>query len=94
MEKRKQVGTKMGSQVEVNLKNPTKKKIRFSKRILMISVVLGVKIGNKNQWKHIKNCLEHGKAARHRFFINFVGLLDPTWEAKSTKTGYKKGWKH
>ena len=57
----------------------------------------GSKLGANIDQKSIKKRSQDGKATWHRFFIDFGGFGDPSWEAKSSqdrsKTASKKRWK-
>ena len=58
----------------------------------------GSKLGANIDQKSIKKRSQDGKATWHRFFIDFNGFWDPSWEAKSSqdrsKTASKKRWKN
>ena len=44
-----------------------------------------VQVGSKNRSKIDKKGGQHGKPSWHRFFIDFGGFWEPSWEAKSSQ---------
>ena len=46
-------------------------------------------MGAKIHQKAIKRGGQHGKASWHRFFIDFGGFGEPSWEAKSSQDAQK-----
>ena len=71
-----QVGTKMGSKIDVN----------FERRFFWI---FGWKLGTKTDRKSIKKRSPRWDASRHRSFSDFGQFLEPCWEAKSSKNRSK-----
>ena len=51
------------------------------------------KLGANIDKNSIKQCSQHGKASLHRFFIDFGGFGEPSWDAKSSRHRFIKASK-
>ena len=63
-------------------KGENQKSTYFSNRILIIVGFGWSKFGAKIYQKSMKQRPQHGKASRHRFFDDFGGFWDPSWDPK------------
>ena len=55
----------------------------------MILGVRGSQVGSPNRSQIDKKRGQHGKASWHRFFIDFGGFWEASWEAKSSQNRLK-----
>ena len=80
-----QVGTKMGSKINVNFERRFFKKLYFSERKTMFLRSSRSKLGANIDQTSIKKRSPGWDASWHRFFIDFGWFWEPCWEAKSNK---------
>ena len=90
-------GAKLAPKSDQKLISTLKAKNQLNTSRLDFSWFQGVEVGLKIDQKSIKKSSPRWKASWHRFFIDFGGFWEPSWEAKSShdrsKMASKKRWK-